>query len=71
LRTDKLTPRKREAKEMAIYLLKKESGLSLKEIGKRMGVSLGAVGHHWVSAKKRLVADNEFARKLQNYKLGA
>ncbi len=30
--------RRREAREVAIYLLKKESGLSLKEIGKRMGV---------------------------------
>ena len=27
--------------EVAIYLLKKESGLSLKEIGQRKGVSLG------------------------------
>jgi REP element-mobilizing transposase RayT len=59
--------RRREAKEMAIYLLKKESGLSLKEIGRRMGVSLGAVSHLWASAKKRLVEDKAFEKKVFKY----
>lgn len=59
--------RNREAKEMAIYLLKKESGLSLKEIGRKMGVSLGAVSHIWVSAKKRLVEDKVFSQKVSEY----
>lgn len=59
--------RRREPKEAAIYLLKKESGLSLKEIGKRMGVSLGAVQHHWASAKVRMAQDKEFARKTVKY----
>ncbi len=63
--------RRREPKEVAIYLLKKEAGLSLKEIAKRMGVSLGAVGHHWVKAKKRLAEDKEFAKKLLKYNLEA
>ena len=61
--------RRREPKEVAIYLLKKESGLSLKEIGQKMGVSLGAVGHYWVRAKKRLSQDKEFAKKLSKYNL--
>jgi chromosomal replication initiation ATPase DnaA len=63
--------RKREAKEMAIYLLKKESGLSLKEIGKRMGVSLGAVGHYWITAKERMKNDKAFAQRLLKYNLEA
>jgi len=61
--------RKHEAKEVAIYLLKKESGLSLKEIGFKMGVSLGAVSHHWVSVKKRLERDPEFKKRVINYSL--
>src|ERR1700690_3964598 len=36
--------RRFEARDAAIYLLKKESKLSLKEIGKRMGVGFSAVG---------------------------
>ena len=56
---------------MAIYLLKKESGLSLKEIGKRMGVSLGAVGHYWITAKERMKNDKAFAQRLLKYNLEA
>ena len=56
-----------KARDKAIYLLKKESGLSLKEIGKRVGVSLGAVGQIWVSAKKRLAEDDGFARRVAKY----
>jgi REP element-mobilizing transposase RayT len=63
--------RKREAKEMAIYLLKKESGLSLKEIGKRMGVGLGAVGHYWITAKERMKNDKAFGHRLFKYNLEA
>ncbi len=59
--------RRREAKEMAVYLLKKESGLSLKEIARRMGVSLGAVSHLWLSAKRRLTEDKAFAREVFKY----
>jgi chromosomal replication initiation ATPase DnaA len=53
-----------EAREVAIYLLRKESGLSLREIGKRMGVSLGAVWHHWARTKRRLAEDKDFAKKI-------
>jgi DNA-directed RNA polymerase specialized sigma24 family protein len=61
--------RKSEPKEAAIYLLRKESGLSLKEIGRRMNVSLGAIGHHWVKAKKRMSEDEGFAKKVNKYNL--
>jgi len=61
--------RRREPKEVAIYLLKKEAGLSLKDIGKRMGVSFGAVGHHWLRVKRRLVQDKEFAKRISKYNL--
>src|SRR5208283_1739447 len=53
-----------EAREVAIYLLRKESGLSLRESGKRMGVSLGAVWHHWARTKRRLAEDKDFAKKI-------
>ncbi len=63
--------RRREAKEVAIYRLKRESGLSLREIGERMGVSYGAVGHYWTAAKDRLRQDRAFAQKLKKYNLEA
>ena len=59
--------RRREPKEMAIYLLKKEAGMSLKEIGTRMGVSLGAVSHHWTSAKRRMSRDKDFTKQMTKY----
>jgi len=58
-----------EPKEVAVYLLKSEAGLSLKEIGKRMGVSFAAVGHLWAKAKRRWAQDKAFARELSYYKL--
>lgn len=61
--------RKSEPKEAAIYLLGKESGLSLKEIGERMNVSFGAIGHHWAKAKKRMLKDEAFAKKITKYNL--
>src|SRR5208283_319520 len=41
-----------EARDVAIYLLKRECGLSLKEIGKRMGIGPTAVGNRWVKIKQ-------------------
>jgi putative transposase len=61
--------RKSGPKEAAIYLLRKESGLSLKEIGKKMNVSFGAIGHHWTKAKKRMLKDEVFAKKITKYNL--
>ncbi len=60
-----------EARDVAIYLLKRESGLSLKEIGKRMGVGLTAVGNRWVKMKVRLLKDKGLAKKIEEWKMEA
>jgi hypothetical protein len=61
--------RRREARDAAIYLLKKESGLSLKEIGKRMGVGFSAVGNQWRRLKVKAAEDPAFAKKLLKCKM--
>jgi REP-associated tyrosine transposase len=61
--------RRRESRDAAIYLLKRESGLSLKEIGKKMGVGFSAVGNQWSRIKVRLTKDREFARRLLKCKM--
>lgn len=60
-----------EARDVAIYLLKRESGLSLKEIGRRMGVGLTAVGNRWVMMKERLLRDKALAQKIDKWKMDA
>ncbi len=45
--------------------------MSLREIGERMGVSYGAVGHYWTATKNRLKQDGSFAQKLKKYNLEA
>lgn len=60
-----------EAKDVAIYLLRRQSGLSLKEIGKRMGVGLTAVGNRWVKMKERLLKDKGLAKKIDKWKMDA
>jgi REP element-mobilizing transposase RayT len=61
--------RKAEAREVAIYLLKRESGLSLKEIGKRMGVGFSAVGNQWARIKVKVAKDRSFAKRLLKCKM--
>jgi chromosomal replication initiation ATPase DnaA len=61
--------RRREAREAAIYWLKKESGLSLKEIGKRMGVGMSAVGNQWARIKAKMAKDRAFAKRLLKCKM--
>ena len=58
-----------EARAVAIYLLKKESGLSLGEIGKRMGVGFSAVGNQWSKIKRRLAEDPKFSRMVLKCKM--
>ena len=55
-----------EARDVAIYLLKRKSGLSLKEIGQRIGIGATGVGNRWVKVKERILRDKEFVRKLDN-----
>ncbi len=61
--------RRSEAREAAVYLLKKEAGLSLREIGERMGVGFSAVGNQWAKVKKKLGTDKRFAQRLVKCKL--
>ena len=58
-----------EARDVAIYLLKKESGLSLKEIGQRMGIGATAVGNRWTKIKARVLNDKELVKKLIKWKM--
>jgi REP element-mobilizing transposase RayT len=53
-----------EARDVAIYLLKKESGLTSKAIGLKLGVSPSAVGNRWNRMKKRVAEDKSLARKV-------
>ena len=56
--------RKSEARDVAIYLLKRKSGMSFKSIGLRMGVGASAVGNRWLAIKKKIAEDKKFAEKL-------
>src|SRR5665213_248452 len=58
--------KRHEARDAAIYLLKKESGMSLKEIGKMMGVGPTAVGNRWVTMKRRVLENKDLAERLKN-----
>ncbi len=58
-----------DSRDAAIYLLKREAGLSLREIGKRMGVGFSAVGNQWTRIKKRMPVDREFAKKVLKCKM--
>ncbi len=62
-----LKARGSEARDVAIYLLKLESGLSLKEIGKKMGIGPTAVGNRWVKIRARLLKDGKLAKKIQKW----
>jgi len=53
-----------EARSVAIYLLKKKSGLSSREIGLKMGIGTSAVGNQWLKFKKRLAEDKELVDKV-------
>ena len=61
--------RRSEAKQVAIYLLKKEGGLSLREIGQRMGVGFSAVGNQWAKAKEKFTKDKNFSRVILKCKM--
>ncbi len=61
--------RGREARDVAIYWLRKESGLSLKEIGRRIGVGFSAVGNQWTRIKAKASSDDAFAKRLLKCKM--
>jgi len=43
--------------DIGIYLLKKEYGYSLREIGEVMGVGFSAAGNRWQGMKRRLLKE--------------
>jgi hypothetical protein len=47
--------------------LKRECGLSLKEIGKKMGIGPTAAGNRWVRIKQRMAKDKSFAQKIEKW----
>jgi putative transposase len=61
--------RRVEARDAAIYLLRKESKLSLKDIGSRMGVGFSAVGNQWSRVKGRMEMDAGFAQRVLKCKM--
>ncbi len=61
--------RKRDSRDAAIYLLRTESGLSLKAIGAKMGVGFSAVGNQWARIKTRALSDKGFAKQLLKCKV--
>lgn len=61
--------RRSEAKQAAIYLLKTEAGLSLREIGLKMGVGFSAVGNQWKKAKEKLAGDKGFGQRILKCRL--
>ena len=58
-----------EARDAAIYWLKKDSGLSLRAIGERIGVGFSAVGNQWSKIKKRMSKDHGYAQRLLKCKM--
>ena len=58
-----------EARDVAVYLLKKESGLSLKEIGRKMGVGFSAIGNRWAIVKARMGKDQAFVQRIEKCKM--
>lgn len=58
-----------EARDVAIYLLKKECGLSLKQVGQRIGVGFSAVGNQWAKIKVKVESDKRFVQKIKKCKM--
>ena len=58
------TWRPSEARQAAMYLLRQEAGLSLKEIAKRFGVGYSAVSHRITKFKRRLRVETQLRDRL-------
>ena len=57
-----------EARDSAIYLLKKEAGLSSKEVGERLGMGSSGVGNRWALVRKRMSEEPKLVKKLLSVK---
>jgi len=58
-----------ERKDIAIYLLKKEYGYSLREIGKVFGVGFSAVGNRWHKIKGLVAKDAKLRGEILKCKM--
>ena len=62
------TRRPSEARQVAIYLLRHEAGLTLREIARRFGVGYSPVGHRISAVKARLRANRQLRVQLEKCK---
>ncbi len=53
-----------EARDVAMYLLRKKGGLGLKAIGEKFGIKYAGVSHRIWLVTKRLAEDEKFKRKV-------
>ena len=60
--------RESEARDAAIYLMKRKSGMSSMEIGEKMGVGASAVGNRIAMVKKRMEGETRFKARIDNIK---
>jgi len=58
-----------ERKDVAIYLLKKEYGYSLREIGVALGGGFSAVGNRWHKIKRRVTKDEKLRAEILKCKM--
>ena len=65
----KVTRRPNAARDVAIWLLRKESGLSLREIGEKLGVRYSAIGNRMGVLREKAKEDLEFQKKLSDCKV--
>ena len=65
----KVTRRPNEARDVAVWLLRKEAGLGLKGIGEKLGVRYSAVGNRIAAIRKRLEEDEGFKKRVSECKV--
>jgi putative transposase len=72
LKVEDLRVRKRfgnEAGDAAVYLLKREYGYSLKEIGKWFGIGFSGAGNRWHKMKRRVAEEKELAGRIEKCRM--
>jgi putative transposase len=65
----RVTRRPNEARDIAVWLLRKEAGLGLKEIGEKLGVRYSAVGNRIAVIRRKLDEDDKFRRRISECKV--
>ncbi len=59
--------RKSEARDVLIYLLKRKTKLTSKEIGEKIGIGHTAVSNRWVMMKDRVMREKGLALKIKKW----